>query len=249
MQPIARMTSLGSVTVSIWPLAVSNARLDALDALLSHDERERAARMRAKGAAEEFTVSRGVARELLAVECNCPPREIVFSFSPRGKPALEGLNSTIAFNLSHSGGYCVLATCSAGNIGVDIEAIRPSVGDLAQSVFSAREAAQFAAVAPADRMRVFFRGWVAKEAYLKATGAGLAGGLKTLELDLMAQPEIKPVAIKGDEAAPLNWQFKGFDVSEDIVGAIAIETGEAVEISIRHVDPEACARTVAARTV
>ncbi len=243
------MKSLCPVTVTIWPLAVSSARLDALHSLLSPDERERASRMRAKGAAEEFIVSRGVARELLAAECDCTPRDIAFSIGPRGKPALERSNSSFAFNLSHSGGYCALAIGAAANIGVDIEAIRPSVGDLAQSVFSAREAAQFAAVPPAHQMRVFFRGWVAKEAYLKATGAGLAGGLKTLELDLTAEPEIKPVAINGDEAAPLKWQFRGFDVSENIVGAIAIEAGEAVEVSIRHVDPEAGVTTAEVRTV
>lgn len=233
------MSDGGDITVMVWPLAVSAGRLAALQGGLSPDERERAGRIKLESVAREFIVGRGVARELLASACGCAPAEIVLAAGRRGKPQLASPASRLTFNLSHSGGYCALAIGAFPTIGVDIETLRDTVGDIAKNVFSAREAAQYALVPPPDRMRVFFRGWVAKEAYLKATGDGLAGGLQSLELDLTAGPEIRPIAIGGDTEAARSWRLEGFDVAETIVGAVAVETGgRDVTIRVRRIEAE-----------
>jgi 4'-phosphopantetheinyl transferase len=233
------MNGAASVTVSVWSLAVSSARLETFRALLSPDERARADRIGLGGLAQEFVASRGMVRELLASACGCEPRAISIGIGARGKPYLEHPSLPLAFNLSHSGGYCALAVGAFPAIGVDIQALRDTVGDIAKNVFSMREAAAYTAVAPADRMRVFFRAWVAKEAYLKAKGTGLAGGLKSLELDLTAVPNINPLAIGSDAASPCAWSFQSFDVTETIVGAVAIEKGcRDIAIRIRHIDAE-----------
>jgi 4'-phosphopantetheinyl transferase len=227
------------ITVSIWPLAVSSARLAALRGLLSADEQERAAKIKLESVAREFVASRGIARELLADACGCAPSELVFAVGFRGKPRIEQPSGPLGFNLSHSGGYCALAIGNYTRLGVDIEQVRVTVGDIAKNVFSPREAARYATFPPADQMRVFFRAWVAKEAYLKATGAGLAGGLKSLELDLTADPQTRPFAIDADRDAPGAWRLHGFDVSETIVGALAVETGgREVAIEVRHIEAE-----------
>jgi len=232
------MKGEGIATVTIWPLAVSAARLAALRDVLSEDERAHVGKMRLETAAQEFIVGRGMTRELLAANCGCAPGDIAFATGKHGKPRLEYPSADLAFNLSHSGGYCALAMGPAGRIGVDIEALRPTVGDLAKSVFTPRESALYEAIPQADRMRAFFRGWVAKEAYLKATGEGLAGGLKSLELDLTAHPEIRPLAIHDDAAEPRKWQFDAFDVLETIVGAVAVEAATNLKILIRHIQAE-----------
>lgn len=227
------------VTISVWPLAVSAARLAALKSVLSDDEKERAGRFKLEAAAREFVLSRGVTREVLAAACGCTATEIVLAIGARGKPRLVTPPSPLIFNLSHSGGYCALAVGAVPAIGVDIEALRDTVGDVAKNVFTAREAERYATVAPADRMRTFFRGWVAKEAFLKATGEGLGGGLKSLELHLTTAADIRPLAIGGDETAPRAWRFHGFDVTESIVGAVAIKTdGQEVEVQIRRIEAE-----------
>ncbi len=224
------------ITVSIWPLAVSSARLAALRSLLSADEKERAAKIKLDSVAREFVASRGIARELLAEACGCAPSELVLAVGFRGKPRIEQPSGPLGFNLSHSGGYCALALGNYTRLGVDIEQVRATVGDIAKNVFSSREAARYARFPAADQMRVFFRAWVAKEAYLKATGAGLAGGLKSLELDLTAGPEIRPIALGGHTSAARSWRFHGFDVTETIVGAIAVETGgREVTITVQRV--------------
>jgi 4'-phosphopantetheinyl transferase len=48
------------------------------------------------------------------------------------------------------------------------------MGRVAAHFFSADEKAAFERLAQAERARFFFRTWVRKEAYLKATGSGLA---------------------------------------------------------------------------
>lgn len=233
------MNDKETVTVSIWPLAVSPGRLTALQAVLSREEQDRAGKMKHEQAAREFVVSRGRAREVLASACGCAPTDIVLANGPRGKPRLVDPPSPLTFNLSHSGGYCALAIGAVPAIGVDIEALRDTVGDFTKNVFSRREALAYAAVPPAERMHVFFRAWVAKEAYLKATGHGLAGGLKSLEIDVSAAPDIRPLTIGGDADAPSAWKFQGFDVTDTIAGAVAISTGDRpVKIWIHHIDVE-----------
>jgi len=121
-------------------------------------------------------------------------------------------------------------------IGVDIEAVRPEFGDLEESTFTSRELAQFSAFPHAVKSLVFFRAWVAKEAYLKATGEGLEGGLTSLELDLTSSQDVRPRAIGGDTSNLSSWKFQGFDVGEAIVGAVAIESESRVDVSIQHIN-------------
>jgi len=228
-----------TVTVSIWPLAVSPGRLAALHAVLSRDEQDRVGKMKHEQTAREFVVSRGMAREVLASACGCASTDIVLANAPRGKPHLVDPPSPLTFNLSHSGGYCALAIGAVPAIGVDIEVLRDTVGEFAKNVFSEREALAYAAYPPAERMGVFFRAWVAKEAYLKATGHGLAGGLKSLEIDLTAAPDIRPLAIGGNADTLTAWQFHGFDVTDTVAGAVAISTGgRPVDIRVDHIGVE-----------
>ncbi len=233
------MEKPGLVNVTVWSLAVSAPRLSAMHDILSPDEQLRAAGIRREAAAQEFIASRGVARELLALDCGCAPGDIAIATGAHGKPCIERPRDSIAFNLSHSGGYCALAAGAVARVGVDIETVRPTVGDLAASVFTPREAIRYAAIAPSQQMRAFFRAWVAKEAYLKATGEGLGGGLQSLEVDPAAGLEIEPIAIRGRTAILAGWQFFGFNVNDAIVGAVAIETGGAtVDVKVRHVNAE-----------
>jgi 4'-phosphopantetheinyl transferase len=156
-----------------------------------------------------------------------------------GKPHFEPPSPNLAFNISHSGGYCALAMGAFPRIGVDIEALRDTVGDIAENVFTKREIAIYAAVPPPERMRVFFRGWVAKEAYLKAIGDGLVGGLKSAEFDLSFGPEITAIAIRGNTTELSRWQFRGFDVTDTIVGAVAVEASDpAMELVVRFIDAD-----------
>jgi 4'-phosphopantetheinyl transferase len=239
--PIARTgveAKKPAITVLVWPLDVSAERQAELYAILTPGERAKADRLRRSSVKQRFTVSRAVTRELLASYCGCTPGEIRFGASAFGKPHLTHPLPGVAFNHSHTVAYGALALGEVGKIGLDIEVLRPSVDDLAESIFTPGEAAQLSTVSGSDRVRVLFRAWVAKEAYLKATGEGLSGGLTSLELDLTVTADIRPLAIRGAPASLANWQFHAFDVGETVVGAVAIEADGPVDVDVRHISAE-----------
>jgi 4'-phosphopantetheinyl transferase len=195
--------------------------------LLAHlcpDERRHSTGLRNPNARDAFVVGRGMTRELLARHVDEKPEAIRIVASKSGKPDLRSRHSGIAFNLSHTGRFCALAVGNAASVGVDIETINSNIGDLTHSVFGRNEAAQFADLADARKTQAFFRAWVAKEAYLKATGEGLAGGLAALELDLTDAAEVRAVTIQGNRDAVRDWSFHGFDLDDRTVGAIAVRT-------------------------
>ncbi|MDE7256920.1 MAG: 4'-phosphopantetheinyl transferase superfamily protein, partial [Clostridia bacterium] len=77
----------------------------------------------------------------------------------------------VFFNISHSGEWTVTAV-SDGEVGVDIQKVKPVDMRLATRFFSADEQ-KILADAGDGAERLFYRLWTVKEAYLKALGVGL----------------------------------------------------------------------------
>jgi 4'-phosphopantetheinyl transferase len=203
--------------------------------MLSPDERERVAGMPASLRAREFIVGRAGSRELIARICGCEPGDIIFNSTANGKPGLAYPNTSIAFNLTHSGGMCAFAFAQTSAIGIDIEQSHSHFHDLLETALTPRESAQLALIPASRRQEAFFRTWVAKEAYLKATGEGLAGGFHSLELDLDALPELRPVTVQSNNDRPDQWLFHNFEVGSSLVGAVAVKTnGRNYTVKIHH---------------
>ena len=66
------------------------------------------------------------------------------------------------------------------------------------------------------RLRAFYECWTRKEAYLKATGIGLAGGLDSVRVTVAAAPP-RIVSLAGDDAA--RWTLVDLDLGEGFAGA------------------------------
>ena len=104
----------------------------------------------------------------------------MFDEGPFGKPFLKDLphKHRCAFNMSHSEDVALIAMADvdAGEIGVDVEMLRPmpDAPSLARQNFSASECAELAATKPDDQALAFLLGWTRKEACLKAIGSGLS---------------------------------------------------------------------------
>lgn len=114
-------------------------------------------------------------RERIAQMTGEDPERLVFVRTQHGKPCVE--NSSIWFNLSHSGNV-VAAAFAECEIGVDIEVVRPINLRIAERYFAESDRRYLAlAESEQDRLNRFFALWTAKEAYLKRHGAGLSGGL------------------------------------------------------------------------
>ncbi len=177
---------LSAWTACAWIIELDREPMDeaALEpelALLSDDERARARRFIRPRDRLRFARTRSALRCILANELGARPETLAFSGIGHGKPVLRpeagSRSHPLRFNVSHSGGLALIALALGRDVGVDLEEIRPvSLLDrILESYFTSEESSWFRSVAPADRERVFFRGWTRKEAILKARGIGLAG--------------------------------------------------------------------------
>lgn len=160
-------------------------------ATLTHPRRRAeclAGRALLRHALEQFTGRSGASHELRV--------------TPEGKPECV---AGPAISLSHSGEILVCGVVSGGPIGVDVETRKPRTPALALAAqyFSPSEAAWV----EADPDRRFQMLWVLKEAYLKALGVGLAGGLGSLECHI-APPSIE-ARVAGGAASPNLGLFEG----------------------------------------
>jgi 4'-phosphopantetheinyl transferase len=128
------------------------------------------------------------------------------------------------FNLAHSGELALLALTRAGEVGVDVERIRPMPDalELAARFFSPREVAALQTVPPDDANAAFFRLWTRKEAWLKATGEGIAESLARVEVTCRAEEACRVVAIGGDAAAAAEWSLHSLEPAAGCLGALAI---------------------------
>jgi len=124
------------------------------------------------GSALSFGV-REVTRALLARLTSCPPDSLRFAKTVDGKPYLAGPDP-IAFNLSHSRRYSLIALSFSGEIGCDVEDrfTGDDVDELGPLVLHPAELRAMAQLGTRDRQHAFRRYWVRKEAALKAMGTG-----------------------------------------------------------------------------
>nr|WP_294543388.1 4'-phosphopantetheinyl transferase superfamily protein [uncultured Rhodopila sp.] len=114
----------------------------------------------------------------------------------------------LSFNLSHTGGMVGLATVASRDeaLGFDLEALDRRINlDIASHYFCAEEVMWLHRLPPADRPEGFLRLWTLKEAFIKATGEGLARDLASFWFE----PELPRIHFEPhDEDAAGDWQFE-----------------------------------------
>jgi phosphopantetheinyl transferase len=126
-----------------------------------------------------------------------PADSLLLRCAPGGKPECLGGPPV---SVSHSGHFAVCAIARAGRVGVDIQfpVPRRRTSAIAEQYFSPDETEWQAQEAPGR----FYMLWVLKEAYLKAAGLGIAGGLDLLRCRI-APPGIEAQVARDAAAAHL----------------------------------------------
>lgn len=154
-------------------LDVDPLRLDRCWQWLSADEQDRARRFHFDRDRKRWVAARGWLREQLAQKLGSAPSQLHFEYSERGKPSLKA--GGLAFNLSHSAGQALLALLPSGEVGVDIEEVRPGFEwqGVASYAFSAAENEALRQAPGDSQLGLFYSVWTRKEAYVKTTGCGL----------------------------------------------------------------------------
>jgi 4'-phosphopantetheinyl transferase len=147
---------------------------------------------------------------------------------PGGKPRLDsGWNSApLSFNLSHSRGRALVAVSSGREVGVDVERLRRDLpmDRLAARFFSPREIAALRSTADAVRPAAFFACWTRKEAFVKATGAGIfRQPLQSFVVSVQPGPGPVPLEIPGHAEEAGRWRIESLDAGPGYAAAVAVE--------------------------
>ncbi len=187
------------------------------------------ATLRHPGARARGALSRWLRRQVLAMQRGQPPESLRFARGAHGRPYLVGGGPD--FNLSHAGDWIAVGVAD-GRIGVDLERARPRRWQaLAARVLD-----------PAEREEVrdlagFLQRWTLKEAWLKALGTGIAGGMARTRFRIDGE------RIRGSRPelpADHGWQFAQcwLDADHCLAWAVSGNAADSVRLLRGRPDPE-----------
>ncbi|MGK7924023.1 MAG: 4'-phosphopantetheinyl transferase superfamily protein [Spirulina sp.] len=208
--------------VRVWRCNVKSppVTVEALEKLLSEEEKTKADRFYFQRDRDRYILGRGLLRVLLGNDLQRDPQSLQFVYSAKGKPFLQG--GEAQFNLSHSGDWVVYGVSRDRRIGVDVEQIRPfpEALKLAKRFFCEAEWEKIRGLPSNLTSRAFFTAWTRKEAFLKATGEGIVG-LKDVEVSLLPEEPAQIYRIEGKIAR--GWQLWPLDLGGEYAGAVVVE--------------------------
>ncbi|HEX5046428.1 MAG TPA: 4'-phosphopantetheinyl transferase superfamily protein [Gammaproteobacteria bacterium] len=189
------MTSGAASRVRVYCAEIGGAWARAGADLLTGEDLARLSGLRRERRRAEYLAGRALLRFALQSATGLPAPSHRLRTSVTGKPeCVDGP----AVSVSHNGPFAACAVAPLGEIGIDVQLPSPKrrTEDIAREHFTAGEN-EWLRGRPGD---AFYMLWVLKEAYLKATGAGLAGGLRSLECSVDG-PTIRCRVAAGDTPA------------------------------------------------
>jgi 4'-phosphopantetheinyl transferase len=228
-RPAAEL-ALARDDVHIWRVDVARTsvgRVEGMRRVLSEDEMMRADALCFERDRRRFVVVRGVLRVLLGRYLDLDPGQLRFRYGPHGKPDLApgGDGGGLRFNVSYTDGLALLAFARGREVGVDVECVRHDldIEGIAARCFTPREAAALRSLPHPESTRSFFAGWTRKEAYAKATGAGLMLPLNRFRVTLTPGTPAKLLDVSGTPSEANRWELRELDPGLGYAGAVAVE--------------------------
>jgi len=225
---------LGPAEVKVWmlPLDVSSLLRNRLEVLLCPAERYRASRFHFELHRNRFIVGRSSLRLILGHYLEVDPKLIEFVYGPQGKPALtpRTKNDDVQFNLAHADSVGLVAITRTAAIGVDIERIRPlsDMNQLVRRFFSPRENRAFQKLAAELKPAAFFNLWTRKEAWLKATGQGIAHYLHQVEVSFLPGEPARLLGLPGELRCGEEWSLRDLKTAPGFAAALAVSCEEPI---------------------
>jgi 4'-phosphopantetheinyl transferase len=225
---------LGAAEIHLWYARIDRVEAAAfarLQATLSPDERERAAKYYQEKDRRTSVIARGLLRERLSRYTGVPAQALRFTFMGNGKPVLagqhprSGQSAAIHFNVSHSGSSVLLAFTRLADVGVDIEPVDRDLDDLfgvAESFFAPGETAALRTLTPPHLRRGFLNCWTRKEAFIKVHGEGLSRDLNSFEVELRPDVPARLLRLDGSEADARRYSLIAVDPEPAYVAAICL---------------------------
>jgi 4'-phosphopantetheinyl transferase len=193
---------------------------------LSDEEGQRASRFRFEQHRNRYIVGRATLRQILGAYLNNPPEKFDFEYGNHGKPTLASRNGaqTLEFNLAHSDALALIAVSQAGPVGVDVEQVRPlkDADELVKRFFSPRENSAFQKLSSEQKPQAFFNLWTRKEAWLKATGDGIAHHLNRVEVSFLPGEPAQLLSLPDNLGSETNWSLRELNPAPGFTAAVAL---------------------------
>ena len=224
-----RELALAADGVDCWSVPLqcfpAEARCVAV-ALLSAEQRERAARFHFDEHREAYTLSQAALRILLARYLGAEAGSLVIAPDGSGRPVLAQPAGRLHFNLSHSGEAALVAVACAAPVGVDVEVVRdlPDLLEIATRYFAPAEVAGLRRLDGAQRREAFYVTWTRKEAFVKALGLGLS---YPLDAFCTGPQDCPPRLTRAGGAHYLDWTMADLGLGDRYKGAVAVHLPNA----------------------
>ena len=163
--------------ITVWTVALetdAGADWRRLWPLLDASERERGVRFVFERHQRAHVVAHALKRLMLSAVTGAAPESWKFETGLAGKPRVHP-EGRPRFNIAHSERLVACAVSGELEVGVDVEPIKRKPGfETAQAQFAETEQRWICSLPGSDQVDGFLRLWTLKEAFLKATGLGLA---------------------------------------------------------------------------
>lgn len=222
---------IGSDEVHVWWIRTKDLAHNSawLEDVLDSSELQRARRFVRDSDRRLFVTARACLRSLVGCYRGIHPREVRLSYGQHGKPTLAcGWHTTdLCFNLSHTQDLTLYAFVHGRAVGVDCEYVRQDIDVemLMPLVFSNRELDAVRKRASGDSRDTFYRVWVAKEAYVKATGLGLSLDLTKVHIEWDNTEEGGVIEVAGKPEERERWCLRMLPAPSRYYAALVVETG------------------------
>jgi 4'-phosphopantetheinyl transferase len=203
------------------------AVVESLAQLLSADERAQAERYRFARDRTRHVVAHGALRCILSRYLGLGPAQLQFGSSVTGKPYLASdvCALDLRFNLAHSRDLALLVIALGREVGADIELTSTPMDLLsaARTAFAPQELDDLITLPEAQRRQAFFRIWTCKEAYLKATGAGLSCPMDAFAISTPDHGPPRLLWLRHQPEDLQRWSFVRLTPHPEYAAAIVVE--------------------------
>ncbi len=211
------------LNVSVWTVDLDQppAVVDALRGSLDDTEVRAAASRRDDTVRNRYVVAHGAVRSILGSRLGVDPGAVEISRrcsrcgdAAHGRPEVRAPAEPVSFSLSHSEALAAVAVVTGARVGIDIEVERPRrrLDALAARVLGSEAHADWLELESEAQLRAFLEQWTAKEAYLKAIGAGITVPLRDVPVE------------------PAGWTVTGFATPPGVVARVAVDGYAVVSV-------------------
>lgn len=207
--------------IDFWhgSLITTGVQYQKLWQVLDEGEKSRAAKFSNTLLQQRYVTAHGLLRRILAHYLQLAPESLRILTTVQGKPYLADYPE-LAFNLSHTSDDMALVVAKNCQLGVDIEQCkqRMNLADLVHRCFGEPESVYWHQLPKDQQQRAFYQFWTRKEAFVKATGLGIAVGLRDCVLNPV-QPQ-QFLAVPAECGTVDSWHCRDIDLGQNLCAAL-----------------------------